>query len=1328
MKPRLWLICTSFLLVLACGLPAQIQSLNSAATVTPRPTITPTPLPLPPDVIASNPPEGSVWPLGTPLTLTFNQAMDAASVQAAVQLLVSGQSVAAQFSWKDDRNLQILPLSALPPDARLRLVVAASAQAANGLTLPAERTLTFLTPPPLEVVDMLPSSGQTDVNPASAIVVTFNQPVVALGAAQEALPSPLSIEPAVAGEGRWINTSTYAFYPQKGLYGGSTYTVSLNPDLRATTGAKLATSVSWQFSTVAPRLIETSPSPEQSSVPLDTEITLSFNQPMDASSVEAALRVTAASGVPVDGRVTWDENFTRLTFTPAALLQRQTRYTVALPAGVLALGGAPLPSPYAFSFTTVPDLALLDTNPPPQGILEQYQSVRLRFTAPLQEEGLESRIRIEPPVDNFDLWVENDNELVVYGDFQPLTSYRLTVAPEMSDRWGQTLGKSHVLEFETEPLRPDLFFPSYSRVLYLTPQDTTLSVQAASISQLTMSVGRISWEQFLQLYTGDYDVFQEYIPEDVTTWEETLNVPGDRMHTIEIPLQPEGEQLQPGAYFLRLEAPEIDYPPGPYLLIVSDVQMTLKVSPTQALVWAVDAHTQLPLAGAQVTIYLQNGVPLASGTTDANGLFYATISPQGETNWDYYAVIGAPGEADFAFTASDWNQGVRPYNFGLSFNFQPPGLQTYIYTDRPIYRPGQTVSFRVVVRQAYNGRYSLPSIQTLPLSLTDAEGKTVLEEELPLSEYGTTHGTYVLPEEAQPGYYTLSTPYETLYFQVAEYRKPEINVQVQGGEDRPYLAGESLSAQVQARYFFDAPASDLPVSWYLYQRPEPFIYPGYAVGKADLHWYSFWEIGVGEEESLPHGEGQTDAQGMLSVDLSFPKTDTPYRYILEATVQDESDLPVSARTEWLVHPARYYIAVRPDSWTGRADEMMGFEVRTVDWERLPVANKELVAVFQRVTWERIDPQYRYGLPEFRKITEDVSRADFRTGPDGVARLAFTPPEAGVYQLEVRGLEGETITQALLWVGGAGQARWPRLPNQRLPLMADRSEYAPGDTAQVFVPNPFGVSVPVLVTVERGSILRYFTTLLEANGSTLPLELSEEDAPNVYLSVTLLGNRADGRPDFRQGYINLPVSAAAFELNVEITGVHQGRSVTCEAGFNCPEHLEPRQEVTFQLRVTDAQGNPVQGEFSLRVADLAALMLAEPNAVSIEQAFYGRQPLGVRTGLSLARYVHRRTFEPLGMGGGGGGGEVIVREDFPDTAYWQPQVVTDADGRAEVTLTLPDSLTTWHVDVRGLTADTRVGQAETYLVTSKDLLVRPLTPRFLVVGDHVRIGALVHNNT
>ena len=107
------------------------------------------------------------------------------------------------------------------------------------------------------------------------------------------------------------------------------------------------------------------------------------------------------------------------------------------------------------------------------------------------------------------------------------------------------------------------------------------------------------------------------------------------------------------------------------------------------------------------------------------------------------------------------------------------------------------------------------------------------------------------------------------------------------------------------------------------------------------------------------------------------------------------------------------------------------------------------------------------------------------------------------------------TQSMIWVSGAGSAAWPDLPNQRLELSADNESYKAGDTARIFIPNPFPVNSLALVTVERGVISQSEVVTLSGSGREYSLPLTEADAPNVYVSAIVLGQGND----FRGGLVN-----------------------------------------------------------------------------------------------------------------------------------------------------------------------------------------------------------------
>ena len=182
---------------------------------------------------------------------------------------------------------------------------------------------------------------------------------------------------------------------------------------------------------------------------------------------------------------------------------------------------------------------------------------------------------------------------------------------------------------------------------------------------------------------------------------------------------------------------------------------------------------------------------------------------------------------------------------------------------------------------------------------------------------------------------------------------------------------------------------------------------------------------------------------------------------------------------------------------------------------------------------------------------------------------------------------------------------------------------------------------------------------------------------------------------------------------------------------------PGDTVTYTVETKDYSGKPVSADVSLAVVDKAALALAPSNSQRILEAFYHDQALGIRTALGIvlnAEDYNAQYLEsiPEGGGMGGGGGEeslgvISVRENFKDTAFFEGQAVTDEDGKAQFTVTLPENLTTWQADVRAVTGDSRVGQTTGELLSTKPLFVQLQTPRFFVSGDQATVGAIVHNN-
>ena len=238
--------------------------------------------PLAPEVVETTPMDGSRLSAAGEIDIYFNQPMDHASVEGAV---TANSALNGSFTWEDDLHLVFKPAQPWPADSELEITVGTGAKSADGLTLEEPYQWRYQSADYLRLVQALPEDQTREIDPQSAIVASFNQPVVPLGAASD-LPAGFTISPAAAGRGEWLNTSTYIFYPNPALTGGQEYTVTLNPDLDSAAGTSLDTASSWAFKTLSPGYQSYSPQLKELHVRLDEPVRVTFNQAMDPASVE----------------------------------------------------------------------------------------------------------------------------------------------------------------------------------------------------------------------------------------------------------------------------------------------------------------------------------------------------------------------------------------------------------------------------------------------------------------------------------------------------------------------------------------------------------------------------------------------------------------------------------------------------------------------------------------------------------------------------------------------------------------------------------------------------------------------------------------------------------------------------------------------------------------------------------------------------------------------------------------------------------------------------------------------------------------------------------
>ncbi len=1316
---RLWTFVSSLLLLaLACSLPVIGGLSGTPPTGSEGPTeIAAEPVslePLPPSVIETVPAKGEELDPGGFLTLYFDQPMDAASVETAFEIQPSADGT---FAWPRPDTLRFTPSGPLERDTDYQISLAPTAQSTYDISLSQPWSLSVHTAGFVEVTQVVPQAGSVDVDPASVITVVFNRPIVPLQLEGE-LPQPITFEPIAEGSGEWIDTGVYVFRPKTGLAGGVQYTATVPAGLTDVGGGMLQDSYSWSFVTSLPRLLSITPLDSKSLIGLQDPIVLAFNQSMDTDSVEESFSVRpSGSTINVPGDLTWDDSGREFTFTPQEPFTYSTTYTLEVSSQARAAGGALLPAEVQAVFRTVPPPSVSSTTPLNGGTKTVYSSVEFTFSAPMDRASLVRSVHASPALENQgSYWQADTNTLIVYGDFKPSTFYRITIAATAQDPYATPMSEPFELTFTTGHLPAQVDFTRFSEVVTLsTGRDPQVELQARNVSRLDLALYDLTLEEFQsQLQSGAY-LYRNPSPIGSLRrqWSEVPSLVQDVTKIVGISLQT--DPLPSGVYMLTVRSPEDESGTRARLILVRDTELIFKATTTEGFVWAVDLASGSPLTGLPVRILNERGADLGSGQTGEDGTVTISIPPQDDPYARMYAVTGSPGVGRFGWTGGHWSSGIDPYEFGIPLDLSQREFFLYLYTDRPIYRPGQTVSFRGIMRHVNGARYDLPDMGEVDLQVRDSEGKIIHQSNELLSSYGTFNGQFSLSDEASLGIYVIQTDFGVLTFDVAAYRKPEFTVDVMPSATN-VAVGDSLTASIEAQYYFGGPVVGAKVQWYAWAAP---LYISGLPRPID------WLSGVSTfgrpfaYGSFAEGEGTTDENGRLAVVIPTDDVQVePAQVTIEATITDSSGLPVTGRGTANVHPASLYFGVVPASYTLRASQTAEVKATAVDWNGEPLPGQAVELTVDRITWHQtVDAA---GQITWEEQPTTVNLGESMTAGDGSVRFSFQPSTGGTYRIRATGTDsaGRTATgEANVWVSGPGGGIWRQPSAGKIALVADHERYDPGDTAHVLVPSPFTGPAAALVTIERSSVLSHQILQIRPDSGAIEIPIDETYAPNVVLSVTLIrSGSTDEPPAIAVGMLTLAVNRSQLELQVSLTP--------------SARKVGPGEPVSYQLQAADASGRPVQAEFSMALTDLAALSLAEPNSLSPADAFYGDQPLRVRTGASLALTGEGGPAIPEaeGIGGGGEPATTTVRSEFPDTAYWNASVVTDENGRAEVELTLPDSLTTWRMDVRGVTDDSLVGAVTADIVATKPLLIRPETPRFFTAGDAASVAAVVHNNT
>jgi len=471
-------------------------------------------------------------------------------------------------------------------------------------------------------------------------------------------------------------------------------------------------------------------------------------------------------------------------------------------------------------------------------------------------------------------------------------------------------------------------------------------------------------------------------------------------------------------------------------------------------------------------------------------------------------------------------------------------------------------------------------------------------------------------------------------------------------------------------------------------------------------------------------------------------------------------------------PITGIVKVTRDSWQEIWVDTSGNEISGEELRALQGANPGFPQVGNRL-WELKFRGYEH---------EEVLTRSINTSDEGEAEFTFTPQSEGYYTVSFTSDDDDdvpVVAQTAVWVATNATTELG-YRHGGLGIIVDSDTFRVGETAVVMLTAPTSDRY-VLFSIEGEDLYSYELVHLTGNVKLVEIDLEERHVPNIYLAATMVADHqiyADTKqvivPPTRN-FLDVEVSADREQYQPGEQGTltvrvrdHQGRPVAAEVALGLVD------ESTFYIQ-SDYAADPRQYFFGRkrshvvwngssfqqkRYADLveddegrffdrrnaparqAELSGGMGNARRDYDLYAANRTVRLASKSALAegavggRYRAADAILPMseemspapGLAGGPQQPAVQVRSDFRSTALWQPDVVTGDDGTATVSVTYPDSLTTWRATARVVTINSEFGTAASSTRTQKPLIVRLQAPRFFVVGDTVTISAILNNNT
>jgi uncharacterized protein YfaS (alpha-2-macroglobulin family) len=782
-----------------------------------------------------------------------------------------------------------------------------------------------------------------------------------------------------------------------------------------------------------------------------------------------------------------------------------------------------------------------------------------------------------------------------------------------------------------------------------------------------------------------------------------------------------------------------------------------------------------------VAIHDCAGRVLWSGSTDRDGLAHShgvparEATPSCATEYQHHEALGqldggllvtARSGDDLAFVHSSWDQGIEPWRFRLPTAEDAEPIVAHTILDRALFRAGETVSMKHVIRRAAARGLGPVAGDQRPTQAVVRHLGSDERYELPLAweAGGVALSTWAIPGGARLGTYEVllrgpargaSAPTPELVsgrLAVQEFRVPLMKAVLRPPAEA-LVAAARFPLDIGVSYLSGGGASHLPVLLRVQVTPKRLVafegFDDFTFGSEELT-PGIVRRGADVDDVLDDGstaEGDAAARAhraaaphqreSLTLDASgaaratidrLPRATAPREVLVEVEFRDPGGETQTASTRVPLWPAAAIVGVRADRWAGARDGV-GARIAVLEVAGAPRAGAPVeVDLFQRRFYSHrkrlVGGFYAYEHVEEIRRVGPLCRGT--TDARGLFHCEGTPPTSGSFVLQASTEDAagrRAFASQEVWVAGGDDWWFDVRDSDRIDLLPEERRYEPGQTATLQVRMPFR-DATALVAVEREGVLEARVVSLSGKAPVIEVPIEPSYAPNVFVSALVVRGRVSGveptavvdlgRPAFKLGVAELKVGWRAHALEVSVT----------------PERpvyrTRERARVRIAARTADGRPPPAGSEVAVAAVDEGLLELAPNPSWNLLEAMMRRRGHGVETATAQMHVVGKRHFGLKALPQGGAGGRQPTRELFETLLSWQARVPLDADGQATVEIPLNDTLTAFRIAAVATGGEALFGTGSASIRTTRDLMVLPGIAPIAREGDRMRSEVTVRN--